>query len=218
MKRLLSVILVCTMAFALAVPAFADPVNQDFTDTPVDISAPGAIFVGDAAAITVTVENLVKFNRGLPQLSIWIDGECVQSYDEIGKGKTAEYVFDVDTSEAGEQTFYVEVWTRIDNKNFKQLLSEATIVIDVQTKEKMPEEWKADITNAINEAIGTGNITALVEKYGNNGSCIRVTIGGVEYIFTGGNGTNSDKSCSINGIIYTITIQANGAKFTVSGG
>jgi hypothetical protein len=225
-KSIVSIMFVFALfvgCFAAVAPAIATPLkynpNQDFTDTEVTVDAPESVFVGDEAQITITVENTA--DRGLPQISIWVDGTRVVFYSEIAKGASVSYSFDLDTSEAGEQSFDIEVWTRKNNVNYADLLNSGTVTIEVVEPEpevKTPAEWRADITNAINDAIaaqGVNNIADLVVVT-NNRSSITLTIDGEVYVFTGGAGINADKSLTIDDVTYIITIQANGARFTVS--
>ena len=212
MKKIFTIALVLVLTLAFSVPVLADAnENQDFTGTPVTVDAPESVLVGESAQIVISVENIA--DRGLPQVSIWINGEEVAFYEEIHKAETTEFVWDVDTGTAGEQDFAIAVWTRIDNVNFAAELYAGTVTVKVAAKAITAE----NIADAINEAIvdaGAANITALVEV-ANNQSSITLNIFGVEYVFTGGAGVNSDKSCVIDGVTYSITIQANGARFVV---
>ncbi|MDR0492849.1 MAG: hypothetical protein LBH74_04325 [Nitrososphaerota archaeon] len=221
-KSIVSIMFVFALVvgcFAALAPAIATPLkynpNQDFTDTEVTVDAPESVFVGDDAQITITVENTA--DRGLPQVSIWVDGTRVAFYSEIAKGASVSYSFALNTAEAGEQNFDIEVWTRKSNVNYADLLNEGTVTIEVVKKEKSTEQWKADITDAITQAIAdanVANIAGLVTVV-NNKSYITLTIDGVERAFEGGAGLNSDKLLTIDGVTYTIVIQANGARFIV---
>jgi hypothetical protein len=226
MNRNVKTILSTMLVFALVAGCFAvmplnvnadtnimENDNQDFSGTIVCVEAPTSVNVGDGTFITVSVENVA--DRGLPEVSIWVNGSQIALYD-VAKGATVTRILPVDTSVAGSQTFAIEVWTRIDNKNFQYLLGEDEITINVVEKIKTPQQWINGITDAINEAIAEkgGNIADLVVQ-GANDSTITLTIDGVERIFTGGKGVNSDKTLVIDGRLYTITIQANGARFTV---
>ena len=74
---------------------------------------------------------------------------------------------------------------------------------------KTPEEWVADITTAINAAIGSGPIQNIVVPY-NGGTAIILTIDGQEYVFTSNGSVNSDKSLVLDGGRYIINIRGNG--------
>jgi len=103
----------------------------------------------------------------------------------------------------------------LDAIDIVESIEYARSLLVVKPTQPTPAEVIAAITDAINDAIPTGgNITALV-VVSNNTSSITLTIDGVDYTFTGGGGANSDKSCTINGVRYIITIQANGARFSV---
>ncbi|MCL2122267.1 MAG: hypothetical protein FWH28_08485 [Clostridiales bacterium] len=210
MKKIITIALVLVLTLVFSAPVLANE-NQDFTGTPVTVSAPESVLVGESAQIVISVENIA--DRGLPQLSIWINGEEMAFYEEIHKAETIEFVWDIDTDATGEQTFAISVWTRIGNVNFAAELYAGTVTVNVAAKAITAE----NIVDAINEAIadaGAANITALVEV-ANNQSSITLNIFGVEYVFVGGAGVNSDKRCVIDGVTYSITIQANGARFVV---
>ena len=82
---------------------------------------------------------------------------------------------------------------------------------------KSSDEWVSDIKGAIEVAIGGKDITKLViSDAKNNSTVIELWIDDELYTFVGGNGTNSDKKCVIDGVKYIIGIQGNGAKFTVT--
>ena len=209
-----------------AAPAKDNP-NQDFTGTPVTVEASAeTVFVGESAFITITIDRTnpkadgVTGKGALPEVTIWVNGERVGKLGDIKEGVSVTFLYEVDTQIPGEKTFEIEVWTRIGNKNFQDDLYDGeAIVMDVIEKTKTPAEWIADITGAINDAIADtngGNIVSLVRWVeGANKSYIQLVIDGVTYVFIGGNGANSDKILEIDGRIYTITIQANGARFTV---
>ena len=217
MKKLLSFMLVLTMLFALAIPAMAAPAkdnaNQDFTGTPVTVNAPDEVLVNEDAQVIVTVTNVA--DRGLPDVTIWVNSVCVKSYSEIGKGKSVEIVIDVDTAEAGVQAFDVVVWTRLGNKNFQDKLYEGTTtiaVVEPVPEEKTVEQWLEDLNDALNKAISDGTFEIVNT---NNKTYVTLTVDGVDYTFEGGNGVRSDKVCYIDGVAYVIRITGNPAAYQV---
>ena len=221
MKKLFVICFVTALAASLSITAFAAPVcenpnwtacqNNDFSDTLVEVTAPVEIFVGDDAGINVDVTNLA--DRGLPQVTIFVNGDVAAYYSQIGKGATQQYVIEVDTTEAGEQTFEIEVWTRLGNKNYEDLLYADTVTVDVQS---VDVDWFAAFTDALADAIADGSFAVL--SCGNNNTCVSLFVDGVEYVFVGGNGYNSSKSLvAEDGVRYAINITGNGRITLVRG-
>jgi hypothetical protein len=225
-KSIASIMFVLALVFgcfAAVAPAIAAPIkenlNQNFEGTPVDIYAVASetVFVNDEAQIVITIENNV-LDRGLPQVSIWVNGERVAFYSDIAKGATVEYVVEVDTAVAGEQTFDIEVWTRKNNVNYADLLGEGTITIDVVQPEpigRTPAEWRDAITDVISQTLNGANIQTIVVQTSNGGTQIILEIDGEPHYFTSNGNTNSDKSCVIDGVTYTINIQGNSGGWRV---
>jgi hypothetical protein len=207
-KSILSIFVV----FALVVGCFAampptnagtsikDNENQDFTDTPVSVIASNeSVLVGEETQIVVTIENIA--DRGLPDVSILVDGECINSYDEIGKGETVEYVIDVDTSEVGTQDFKIKVWTRLGNKNFGTMLysQKITIAVTQPIVEEKPLEDK------FNDAIKNGDVSGI--------GPIVLTVDGVDYSFTSNSGNYNGYGslfCTVDGVVYRLERNNNG--------
>ena len=216
MKKLGIFSFVLTMAIALAFSASAlaapakDNPNQDFTGTPIAVAAPESVLVDGTAQVALNIKNIK--DRGMPEVSIWVNDVKVQSYSEIGKGKTVEYVFDVDTAVVGTQTFDIVVWTRLGNKNFQDQLYVGTTTINVVAPEpetKTVDEWIADLNGAIEAALVDGALEVISGYGGKNQTAIVLTIDGVDYTFVGGNGIRSDKYCEIDGVIYVLNTNGN---------
>jgi len=74
---------------------------------------------------------------------------------------------------------------------------------------KTPAEWIAAIKAALDALVGNGNIVDYVVSIPVNATVISLTIDGDTFDFTGGNGTKSDKCCTIDGVKYTIKISGN---------
>ena len=133
-KQILVAILVAALILALTISAIAKPAkdndNQDFSGTSVVVTAPESVLMEEEAQILINLDNLAK-DRGLPQVSIWVNGSQVAYYAEVAKGATVAYVIDVNTAEAGLNDFVIEVWTRLGNKNFQDLLYGDTITVEV---------------------------------------------------------------------------------------
>ncbi|MCL2486167.1 MAG: hypothetical protein FWE86_01025 [Oscillospiraceae bacterium] len=211
MKKVISLAIVLTLVFVMAVPAFAAPAkdnkNQDFTGTPVDVvvDASDPIYVDDAVQIVITVHNIA--DRGLPQLGIWVNGVRVAFFDEVGKGKCVSHVIDVDTSEAGPRSFDVVVWTRLGNKNFEDILYAGTTVVDVLEPE--PEE-EVPLEDKFNDAIANGDFSG-------SGPII-LTVDGVDYAFTSNSGNyngNGTLFCEVDGVVYMLIRNNNGMRVQV---
>jgi hypothetical protein len=209
--------------FAVVAPAIADAgynENQDFEGTPVIVTASAeSVYVDEEAQITISVENIA--DRGLPDVSIWVNNVRVAFYSDIGKGKIVAFTYDVDTSVADTFEFAIEVWTRLDNKNFEALLlGDETITITVVEPEptgRTPEQWRDAIRDAITTALdGNTDIRTLVEDIlGGKGTQITVTIDGKPYVFTSNGDANSDKSLIIEGRTYIINIKGNSGNWAV---
>ena len=136
-KRILAVLLITAFVCAMTVFAFAAPAkdtsNQDFAGTLVDVSVSDDVYVDDYAQIAISIENVA--DRGLPDVTIWINGNCERVYSEIGKGKTVEFIFDnICTDVAGDQFFDIVVWTRMGNKNFQDILYSGTATLNVMVR------------------------------------------------------------------------------------
>ena len=146
MKKVFALVLTAVMAFALAVPVMAAPEksnpNQDFTgltetayDLPeecvVDVTEEGVpiltVPVGYDLKIPITFTN--NADRGLPQLSIWVNGEQAAYWGAVSKGESVTYVIDVDTSAEGTYLYFVEIWTRRGNPNYEDVGVGAAIII-----------------------------------------------------------------------------------------
>ena len=157
MKKFLVILLALTLVFALSAAAMANAEdNQDFTGTLVTVAAPESVLVAEEATITITVENVA--DRGLPQVSVWVNGEQVEFYNEIGKGKSVEYTVPVDTSEAGLQAFEVVVWTRLGNQNWAQELYKGTKIVEVQ-QPKSEGEIAAELLGGLSDAEITAGLS-----------------------------------------------------------
>ena len=188
-----------TIAPAVNAAPAKDNKNQDFTGTPVDVvvSTDETIFVGDEVTITITVENIA--DRGLPQLSIWVNGEQVAFWNEVGKGKTAGYEIDVDTSKTGEQSFDIVVWTRLGNKNFQDILYSGTTEITVVAPPETPLVDKLNDAIKNGDFIATGPIVLIVDE--------------VPYTFTSKSGNyngNGTLFCTVDGVEYKLERNNNG--------
>jgi hypothetical protein len=177
--------------------------NQDFTGTPVSVAVTTSYaLIDEEAQIVITVENMAE--RGLPDVSIWINNARVKLYSDIGKGKSIEFVFDVDTSKAGEFDFDIEVWTRKGNKNFEAILGEP--VTKTMTVVPSVEDEKT-LLDALNDAL---------EGITNSGDGpITVTVDGIDYVFETNNqnynGNPKTLFCNIDGIKYKLVTSGNGA-------
>ncbi|MCL1873727.1 MAG: hypothetical protein FWF85_06385 [Clostridiales bacterium] len=88
------------------------------------------------------------------------------------------------------------------------------ITLTPEIKVEEPIDWKAKITDALDDAIGDGIITDIIYFVGNR-SYIDLEIDGETYVFDGGNSKQADKSCIIDGVKYTIVITPNPWKYSV---
>ena len=199
MKKLFSFALVILMIFALAVPAMAVSVkyneNQDFTE-PVTVTTYDlpwafiyaenpftpegipifAVPVGQDIKIPISFTN--NADRACPQLSIWVNFEQSAYWGSVGKGETVEYILDIDTSEVGTYSYYVEIWTRMGNPNYEDLGVGAAIFIVYDSgsgDEKSDGEIAADLLKSLS-AKDIANNLAL-----KNGSLI-LTAGGKDFV------------------------------------
>ena len=215
MKKFLVVLLTLTMVFAFTLTAMAAPFkdnpNQNFDGfVEIDVIAPGdAVVAGDEAQIAITIVNGEK-DRGLPQISLWVNGEQVAFYEEITKGGSVTYMIDVDTSAAGEQVFDIAVWTRIDNKNFADELYAETVTVTVVEPEKTAGEILLDfiVDNPKIFANGGDGLAAYLSIV--NGK-ITVTIGDLAIELTAGNNLNVAGSVDLGGgYILNFDIAGNG--------
>ena len=194
MKKILSSILLAAMLVTVTMPAFADTEidgNQDFTGTPVEATliAPDVVYVDTEVSIAIDITNI--FDRGMPDVTIWVNGELVW-YQDIEKAVTANYTFAVDTSTAGEQVFDIEVWTRLGNKNFEQLLFADAITVTVV-------EQEVDMLTFLNDELDKLLADGDLDWSGD------IVIAG--YVFHGnGNGT---KFSTIDNVKYKLVQEGN---------
>ena len=202
MKRNLWTLVAVTLVVAVAFPSFAAPAkdnaNQDFTGTPVDVAAPASVMVGDAASVTISIKNVA--DRGLPQVTIFVNGVQKASFDEIAKGATKSFTFNVDTAAAGAQSFEIVVWTRKGNKNFEDILySETTTITVVAPVAEKPMEEKFNDAIKNGEVSGTGPIV--------------ITVDGVAHEFVSNSGNyngNGSLFCWVDGVEYRLERNKNG--------
>jgi hypothetical protein len=193
MKRLVTFTLVITMLFALAISASAS--NQDFISRSA-VSIEGSattVSAGESAYIDITVANLA--DRGMPDVSIWINGSRFGRPVDIAKGGALVSQYAINTDTDGVLTFDVEVWTRINNKNFAQLLSSKTITIEVGAE---------DLLKKMNDAIDNG------DYYGDGP--ITIIVDGVEYVFTSNSGNYNGYGslfCWVDGVEYRLERNAH---------
>jgi len=195
---------ILTVAFvmAFAVSAFAAPAkdnaNQDFTGTPVTVTAPESVLVGDAASVTISIQNVA--DRGLPQVAFFVNGVQVAYFDEIAKGTSKSFTFDVNTAAAGAQSFEIVVWTRKGNKNFEDILySETTTITVVAPVAEKPMEEKFNDAIKNGEVSGTGPIV--------------ITVDGVAHEFVSNSGNyngNGSLFCWVDGVEYRLERNKNG--------
>ncbi|MCL2137849.1 MAG: hypothetical protein FWH40_10115 [Coriobacteriia bacterium] len=197
MKKLVKFALILAIMSMLTIPAYAvTNVNQDFSNTGVEVTVtePEVVYVGSDVSIVLDVTNNV--DRGIPDVTIWINGEMVSNFD-IPKGTTATYTLAVDTSEAGDQVFLIEIWSRINNKNFAQQLYEGTTVITVVEVEE--EDILALLNDALNALLADGDPdwTGDIELAG--------------YIFHSESNPNASgtKQATINGETYSLIRTGN---------
>jgi hypothetical protein len=219
MKKIFTLLFAVMFIFSFSSQSFAtiekDNENQDFQDTSVSVNAPLSVLVGNDAKIIITVDN-DKRDRGLPQLSILVNDTRVAYYEEIAKGSSVEYVLIIDTSIPGKLEYNVEIWTRLGNKNYEDLLFSDTIEIEIIPKAgKTPDEWLSAFRDALIDAV-TAKGDDVVFSYGNNGSAIRLTIDNIDYNFIGGGGPKSSKSITVDGTTFIINISGNPAIYSVN--
>jgi len=170
------------------------PENQLFTGTPAfAVPQTEPAVPGGKATIFVTLENTVV-NRGIPYVTIWVDGELYDSFEEIANGEIFEYTLVVDISETAVDTqqFEIQVYSRIGHQFAWAFIENPIVTITIATPE--PEPTMLDkLTDAINSAIGYGPIT--------------VTVDGVAYAFTSNSGNyngNGSLFCTIDGTVYRL--------------
>jgi hypothetical protein len=189
MKKLFTLAFAAILMVAFAVTVAANPNNQDFTGTPVTVVAPDEpVVVGDETTITITVANPADlFDRGIPQMGIWVNGERVQYVSELGKNATMEYIIEVDTTEEGVQEFVVAVWTRHGHPNFAQEVFSKTITVEVV-------DPTITLAEELEEFIGEG-VTNLVNYLSRVNGEILLTIG--ETVISLGNHNNFNIRWSI---------------------
>jgi len=215
MKRKILAVLLCVTIglIAMMAPTWAAPAkdnaNQNFTGTPVVVDAPGSVLVGEAAQIVITVTDVAA--RGLPQVSIWVNGGQVAFWSEIKKGGVVQFIIDdIDTSAAGNIDFEIAVWTRLGNKNFEDALYCDITTIAVVAPEpeiKTPAEWLEDFNAALQKALEDGTFEV---TYFNNKSYVTLTVDGENYVFEGnGNSDRSPKSLVMDGVKYEIHTSNN---------
>jgi len=151
MKKLFTIAFAVILMIAFAVTVSANPDNQIFTGTPVEVVAPDeAVILGEEATITITVENPSDlFRRGIPQVEILVNGVPVAFVTELARGAFLEYVIEVDTTEVGVQEFTVEVWTRRGNKNWEEQLWNEKYTVEVI-------DPSTTLAEDLNEFIGNG--------------------------------------------------------------
>jgi len=193
------------MIFSLAIPVMAVPAknnpNQDFgepnTKTTYDLPwgyydddfsiylengiIPGfSIPVGKLIYIPISITN--DTNRACPQLSIWINDELVAFWGSVGKGETVKYVIEVDTSEVCKYMYFVEIWTRKDNLNYKDCgVGAAVINVFVPDNEiEIPGGEKAAV---LLRGLSTAEIIDGLKIVGND---MILTIGEFELILAKG--------------------------------
>ena len=93
---------------------------------------PEKVLVGqEGVCIDVYVRN--DNGRAIPDVTAWVDGMAwILGYDAKGKAIMSESIskkgdvfsicVPVDTSNAGELEFNIEIWTRLGNKNWQELI------------------------------------------------------------------------------------------------
>jgi len=191
---ILATIILAACITLLPITANANPDNQNIKATVTVEPIATKVFVGEETQITITITN-DQVDRGIPQVSIRVNEKQVYFYENLRKGETVTYCFDVNTNEAGDQIFDIAVWTRLGNKNFEQTLHAEKITIEVIE----PPQDEQTLLEKFNGAIANGDFSGK--------GPIVLTVDGVDYAFTSNSGNyngNGSLFCSVDGVVYRL--------------
>jgi len=183
---------------------------------------PVAAYVGDDVYVEVTVTN--NTGRALPDITGWmghvefdakdkmIAGKApiIFGYDSKGKpyysntlpnGASFTFYIQVDTSTAGEKVIEFDVWSRVDNKNWRELLlcacGDDAIVVEVIEKSV---DFDADADSKGNLLIPTASLGNVLPQT-NGQDWLIIHLGGPEgqEIFGNGNVPNGTPNWAKSG-------------------
>jgi hypothetical protein len=164
-----------------------DFVGTGTVDT-MGVDVPGVVFQGTADVyIEITLKN--PDNRGMPDITLWLNGKLIKSWDSISSNGSVTYKIPVDTSVLGTQTFKFAAYSRFGHKQWEYefFSGDNNGIVTIEVIEQKPEFPEGIGTDKDGNLIIDTSLLGGVLPQSNGQNWITITVKGVD-LRTGGQG------------------------------